>query len=441
MNLSAKQLQLQRQTDVVFEAVCSSLLNGKRLSIVEAPPGSGKTHLLLRIIHELVSKGWRVALATQTNNQATDVAARFATEHPSSPVARFSRSGSTPPQDFPIRAKWVTKFSDLSSGPGLHVATAAKWATLKDPVPYALLAIDEAWQMDWAKLMQCSDMSEKFLMIGDPGQIEPVTSVDTSRWGTSLRPPHIAAPEVVKSDPNLLDQASLHFLPACRRLPKNAVEFVKPFYDFDFDSYAEHQDRVFTSTKGSRIVDLLHDFAPILATIPTPLDGPPQSTDTELALAIKSIIKGLMESGVLFSTDPEKATDFLRQEHIGVVASHRAMNGLIRKTLGSDFPDVKIDTPERWQGLETPFMIAVHPLSGVTDPSEFDLSTGRLCVMVSRQQVGLIIVARDHVGKTIENVIPSATQPPDAKDRIGRGRRAHLEFWNQLVGGRRIIKL
>ena len=129
----------------------------------------------------------------------------------------------------------------------------------------------------------------------------------------------------------------------------------------------------------------------------------------------------------------------MSQQHIGVVASHRSMNGLIRKNLGAELAKIRIDTPERWQGLEVPFMIAVHPLSGVTDPAEFDLATGRLCVMASRQQVGLIFVTRDHVGKTVENVIPSATQPPDNKDHIGLGRRAHLEFWNLLVSNNRII--
>jgi len=52
-------------------------------------------------------------------------------------------------------------------------------------------------------------------------------------------------------------------------------------------------------------------------------------------------------------------------------------------------------------------MVAVHPLSGVTDPTAFDLSTGRLCVMTSRHRVGLFLVTRDHVG----DAAPSRTVP------------------------------
>ena len=37
----------------------------------------------------------------------------------------------------------------------------------------------------------------------------------------------------------------------------------------------------------------------------------------------------------------------------------------------------------------------VHPLSGVVTPSDFDLETGRLCVMASRHKAGLIVLTRD----------------------------------------------
>jgi hypothetical protein len=53
--------------------------------------------------------------------------------------------------------------------------------------PYDLLAVDEAWQMAWADLMQCATVSEHFLMIGDPGQIPPVVTIDVRRWETSPR--------------------------------------------------------------------------------------------------------------------------------------------------------------------------------------------------------------------------------------------------------------
>ena len=47
--------------------------------------------------------------------------------------------------------------------------------------------------------------------------------------------------------------------------------------------------------------------------------------------------------------------------------------------------EMRVDTPERRQGLECPVMIVTHPLSGVLMPSAFDLETSRPCVMACKQ--------------------------------------------------------
>jgi hypothetical protein len=127
--------------------------------------------------------------------------------------------------------------------------------------------------------------------------------------------------------------------------------------------------------------------------------------------------------------DPKRR---LQASDIGVTSSHRVMNAALSSALGPLANNIRVDTPERWQGLERPVMIAVHPLSGVTDPSAFDLETGRLCVMASRHQSALIVLTRDHVGETLRNYVPSAGQSPGRPDVVGRGHDAHLRFWTQL---------
>jgi hypothetical protein len=84
-------------------------------------------------------------------------------------------------------------------------------------------------------------------------------------------------------------------------------------------------------------------------------------------------------------------------------------------------------------------MIVVHPLSGVLRPSAFDLETGRLCVMASRHQAGMIVLARAHLGATLEEFIPSASQAIGRRDVEGRGLRNNLGFWKRLSDGGRII--
>jgi len=412
------------------EGLTTYFVGGGRLSVVKAPPGSGKTFTLIEVLSALANTGGRIAVAAQTNSQADDICERLARDHPEVRVARFSSAGLQAAVSFPEGVQWVTDKKELPAGPGVTVATTAKWSLTDIGSQYDLLAVDEAWQMSWADLMQCATVSEKFLMIGDPGQIPPVVPVDVRRWETSPRAPHLAAPEVVLAEASLADVRFVGSLPACRRLPHESVNFVKPFYDFDFEAYAPAGARGLDVPVGHRWESALRGGRPLALTIPTPAHGPPIEVDHEMAEAVAKVVTALLEAQpTVRSGVPARP---LAQGDIGITSSHRLMNTALAAALGSLSNQIRVDTPERWQGLERPVMIAVHPLSGVCDPSAFDLETGRLCVMASRHQSALILLARDHVGETLRNYVPSAEQAPGRADVVGRGHDAHLKFWDQL---------
>lgn len=430
---------IDAEYDVLHDDLISYLTEGGSLAVVKAPPGSGKTFTLVRVLAELVRRGLRVAVAAQTNNQADDISLRFATLHPGCSVARFSSATLRAPAGFPLLIRWVTKTADLPSGPGVTVATTAKWSLTDIGASYDLLAIDEAWQMSWADLMQCATVSGKFLMIGDPGQIPPVVTIDVRRWETSPRAPHTAAPDVVLNEETFEEIRFVGSLPACRRLPNESVDFVRPFYDFDFAAYVAAGTRGLDVANGRAWRETLSAGRPLAFTIPTPDHGPPIEVDHDIALAAGHVVKDLLGGEVrLRGEGPERP---LLAGDIGLTSSHRVMNAALASALGPLANDIRIDTPERWQGLERPVMIAVHPLSGVTDPSAFDLETGRLCVMASRHQAGFILLTRDHVGETLRNYVPSAGQSPGRPDVVGRGHDAHLRFWSQLEAAGSIAAL
>lgn len=410
---------------------------GGKLAVVKAPPGSGKTHTLIEVLSGLAANGMQVAVAAQTNSQADDICQRWAKDHPEVRVARFSSSGLTAAADFPASVAWVTDKKELPHGPGVTVGTTAKWSLTDLAAPYDLLAIDEAWQMSWADLMQCAVVSERFLMIGDPGQIPPVVAIDVRRWETSPRAPHEAAPDVVIDEPGLASVRFIGSLPACRRLPNESVDFVKPFYDFDFEAYVPVGERGLDLTNGWG--DALALGRPLAMTIPTPDRGPPIEVDQEIAAAAVKVVSELLGARPTLRLGSE--TRPLTTTDIGVTSSHRVMNSTLSSALGAWANHIRVDTPERWQGLERPVMIAVHPLSGVVDPSAFDLETGRLCVMASRHQAGFVILTRDHVGETLRNYVPSAEQAPGRPDRVGRGHDAHLKFWTQLESASSVVEL
>lgn len=422
------------------------LLGDRKLAVVQAPPGSGKTHMLLAVVSKLVEHGLCVALAAQTNRQADDIAHRWATDYPNLPAVRLGSKTSYAPENFPSSIYWETESKNLSRSPGLYISTSAKWTTLRDPEPFDLLAVDEAWQMSWADLMQCANLSEKYYLIGDPGQIPPVITIDIRRWQTAPRPPHKPAPEVVLSDADLVKQAFIGALPACRRLPFESVEFVKPFYSFDFEAYAKPGERgiryqnLDSKSKFKSTFKALASGQPAILTLATPEDGPALEVDSELAKSVAEIVDSLITSRAQINLGNGKYRA-LDANDIGICSTHRAMNGEISKSIDPKYSAASVDTPERWQGLQRPVMVVVHPLSSVIDPSDFDLETGRLCVMASRHQVALIIVTRDHVGTTLNGFIPEATQAPGQPDVVGRGHAAHSRFWNSLKRANRIFEM
>ncbi len=98
---------------------------------------------------------------------------------------------------------WETKSSELPAHPAIVVATVAKWGLVNLDRPFEVLFVDEAWQMSWADFMPLGQVSGRFVLIGDPGQIPPVVSIEVQRWETSPRAPHMPTPEVILADPTI----------------------------------------------------------------------------------------------------------------------------------------------------------------------------------------------------------------------------------------------
>ena len=314
------------------------------------------------------------------------------------------------------------------------MGTAAKWGLVKLASSFDLVFVEEAWQLKWADFMLLDQVAGRFVLIGDPGQIPPVVAVDPARWETSDRPPHRSAPEVILGDSRI--PAFRRELPATRRLPDDTTRLVQRFYDFDFGSWALPGERSVAAGGSSRTavdkaIDLLRKSTAVGLTLPTPAGGPPIERDDELAQVCVELARRLLAREARCSIDgkwePLKARD------IGLCATHHSMNAALELHLPKALREhIVVETAERWQGLERKLMIVVHPLSGVTEPSDFDLETGRLCVMASRHRAGLLVVTRDHLGATLDAYMPAAEQAPGRPDVVGKGHLRNLEFWREM---------
>ena len=139
------------------------LVGGGRLAVVKAPPGFGQD------LHaDRGAGGPRGRRAADRRRRADEqpgrrhLPAARATTTPRSHDARFASSGQQPPAGLPgQRCRGSPTRTSCPTGPASRSATTAKWSLTDVAAPYDLLAIDEAWQMSWADLMQCALVSEQ----------------------------------------------------------------------------------------------------------------------------------------------------------------------------------------------------------------------------------------------------------------------------------------
>jgi hypothetical protein len=99
-------LAADEQVADVHRRLIEHLLQGGGLAIVEAPPGSGKTFLLLHAAGKAMKAHQRVAIATYTNTQTNDICERLARDGvPLHPVRLFDAARGRPWPGVPWRRK------------------------------------------------------------------------------------------------------------------------------------------------------------------------------------------------------------------------------------------------------------------------------------------------------------------------------------------------
>jgi hypothetical protein len=149
--------------------------------------------------------------------------------------------------------------------------------------------------------------------------------------------------------------------------------------------------------------------------------------DDEVADTCACVVQRLLDRGPLW--EGQRA---LTATDIGCADPHVRSGAVIRRELlRLGIAGVMVDTPEIWQGLERSIMVVKHPLSGGSRLAGFPLAPGRrLCVMLSRHQVGCVVVTRDGIADALEaHQRDSESRPAGAENPQWSGWLAHRELW------------
>jgi hypothetical protein len=357
--------------------------------VVPSPPGAGKTRLVCAAAAMCVQHGGeRVAVAAQTRAQALDIATRAATEHPNVPVVHLRASGSPFPNVLdgtPVTS--IDKAGDIPDGPVVVVTTSARWQHV-DTMNADLLIVDESWQLTSSGFGAIASIADRFLLVGDPGQISPVVTADISRWGTNPSGPHRPAPQaLLATRPDVVTVARLD---STWRIGPDTTAVVQPAF---------YPDLPFASMRPTRSLDItagrLAGVNSELVRIDVP--GAAQGmADPAMAATVADIAASLVGSVVTDDTGVDRALD---AGDVGVVCAHVVQTAAVAAQLAATHPGIRVDTTEAWQGLEREAMVVWHPFAGRNEVTDFARDTGRLCVMLSRHRALAAVVTRPGVDR------------------------------------------
>ncbi|WP_425394363.1 AAA family ATPase [Actinoplanes subtropicus] len=404
----------------VVDAVLRELRVGDhRGVVVDSPPGAGKSTLVVRAAGELAAAGSPLMIVAQTNEQVDDLIERLGARSPEVRVGRLSAVDYEPSdrvRDHPA-CRVGAKVAELGS-PAITIGTAAKWATVTEGSwPWAI--VDEAYQMRSDALLRVAPRFERALFVGDPGQLDPFSTVEVDRWtGLSWDPMQSAVAVLLRHNPDL----PVHRLPVSWRLPHSAASVVaEAFYPFTgFRSGTGPGDRRLTfgaptaAGPADRALDQVLDRAATGWALDEVLDRAAATgwglhelaprftirTDAEAAAACAALAgRALSRQAVAHSEAGEQP---LTPARVAIGAAHRDQAAAVRALLPPEAVGVTVDTANRLQGREYDLTIVLHPLSGRRDATAFHLESGRLCVLTSRHRHACVIVARAGIAELLD---------------------------------------
>lgn len=411
---------------------------GAAMTIVDSPPGAGKTWLVERMLALASSSAMmRVLCVTNTNNQARDLVERVALFR--LPFLRHLVSESQLDNADPRFRVQDARL--LPAGPGVVVTTLKKALHGLDRLPanaFDLVVLDEAYQASGSDALAAFALATRFALVGDPGQLDPVVTTDTAWLEAGEHRLHKPAPRYLL-DRGAAREGDIIRLPATRRLRQDTVDFVQPaFYrDLPFRSLADDASRTLQATVpavspdyADRAIAAIAAGASIVQIMLPPTPPRFADFDADAPGVVAHIVRRMHERGLVFSDGRAIGDgDFICIDPH--VASGEAMRLALRN---SGHGDVAVDTPERWQGLQSPIVIAKHPLMDMVGGASFGFDPGRWCVSLSRHTHACIVVARADIGAKLESYVHSLGDAAcEAEDAIWSGYAAHSRIWNALA--------
>jgi hypothetical protein len=422
-------------------------LGNEAAVVAAAPAGAGKTSLVEQAVEESIPDV-QVAITASTNSQVIDLGRRLSRRlelsHPDERITMLFKSGMQAPADLAARPNVLVGDNADPNGSSVLIGTLDKLgsAMVRGTLePRDLLLIDEAYQAKSSQHLMVGQLASTHLLVGDPGQIEPFTTLADGDYykGLPEDPVQPAVTALLRFHPD----TPVHRLPITRRLAPSAAGVATAFYPGHAFSPAVlpgvRKTKFLSNSKlGARAavraaVDHAAKTGWAYIDLPASVSLP---AAPDLMEAARSAVDHLLRRQPVLRCERRRQWRPLEPQRIAVAAAHRDQVSVLQAMLATPrCSGVVIDTANRLQGLEFDFVVAVHPLAGLPEADSFHLDPGRLCVMLTRHRHGCIVVGRASDHTLLDGVAPATPAYLGCElDPVLDGWTIHRQVYRTLLG-------
>jgi predicted RecB family nuclease len=374
----------------VFEGSLAAVtsLDGGTLCI-QGPPGSGKTTKGGRLIAELLRRGKRVGISSNSHDaicvlmkaaagQAQELGIAFT-------AAKCGEEDRQPPHP---AIDMIRENGDLFLAPLPDLVGGTAWLFSRPEARGAFdyLFVDEAGQVSVANLVGMTPAARNIVILGDQMQLgQPIRGVHPGESGSSVLEYYLQDHATVPEEKGI-------FLPSTYRMRREICNFISDaVYEGRLQADACTAERTIRFAGPTRRVG---KEAGILY-VPVEHQDNTYESDEEAA-AIVEIVGELLGHDLAEAGRPARK---LTRKDILVVAP---FNMQVRK-LQALLPGVRVGTVDKFQGQQAPVVIfSMTASEGDAAPRglEFLFDKQRLNVAISRAQVLAVVVASPALERT-----------------------------------------